>query len=106
MAVNGVARVTFGVESVSECARFYEDFGITNTRLTDDAADFSVPDGSEVRIRRCDDDTLPASYSTGSCAREVIWGVDSEEDLDRLGHDLCRDRNLTQDAEGVLHFPG
>jgi catechol 2,3-dioxygenase-like lactoylglutathione lyase family enzyme len=84
MSIVGVDRVTYGVEDIASCKRFFADWGLKLVRETPDALDFECINGAEIQVRRKEDPSLPDAIEPGPTVREVVWGVDSETDLDRL----------------------
>jgi catechol-2,3-dioxygenase len=104
MAVNGVAEVIYGVEDLDLCVRFYEEFGLLKEHSDGSEAVFRVPEGSIVRLRRHDDPRLPMPFGERIGVRETIWGVESEDELQRLNDDLRSDRAVTVDADGTSHL--
>ncbi|HWV40772.1 VOC family protein [Pseudorhodoplanes sp.] len=101
MAINGVETVVFSATNPDELIRFFEDFGLEGTR-TAAGADFVLPEGSKVLVRKDSDPALPPKFLPGDGPREVIWGVDSQAALDAIEADLKTDRVVTKDADGTL----
>src|SRR5262245_25606113 len=88
MSILGIDRITYGVEDVDACRKFFLDWGLRLVRDTDRALDFETLNGGEVLIRPADDPTLPPAIETGPTLRHVIWGVEHGDDLDRLRKQL------------------
>jgi len=84
MSILGIDRITYGVDDVAKCRKFFLDWGLKLARESGDALDFETLNGCEVFVRRADDPELPAAIEPGSTLREVVWAVASEADLDRL----------------------
>ncbi|MFC1401400.1 MULTISPECIES: VOC family protein [Streptacidiphilus] len=107
MAIIRIERAVYGVEDVAECTRFFEDFGLDPVPKSGTAVGASVElatrTGQIVELRPLDDPDLPAGVEPGSTIREIVWGVESQADLDRLHAELSRDREVTVDGDGVLH---
>jgi catechol 2,3-dioxygenase-like lactoylglutathione lyase family enzyme len=91
MSILGIDRITYGVDDVAKCRKFFLDWGLKLARESGDALDFETMNGCEVRIRRADGPGLPAPMEAGSTLREVIWGVQDAADLDRLRSALGAD---------------
>jgi catechol 2,3-dioxygenase-like lactoylglutathione lyase family enzyme len=104
MAILGVESAVFGVDDLDQCSRFWQDFGLTPVARGADESIFEVMSGSKIVVRRRDDPTLPAAYADRPGVRETIWGVDTEEALEKLVADLSRDRKIRRDADGTAHF--
>src|SRR5262245_18515950 len=96
MAVNGIARIWYGAEDLDEGIRFYQDFGLELVTKTASGADFALPDGASVHIRRANDPSLPAPCENAIGVRRVVWGVDSAAELARLQHVIGADREIAQ----------
>jgi catechol 2,3-dioxygenase-like lactoylglutathione lyase family enzyme len=84
MSILGIDRITYGVEDVAKCRKFFLDWGLKLVRESGDTLDFETHNGCEVFVRRLDGPGLPAPIEPGSTLREVIWGVADAADLDRL----------------------
>jgi catechol 2,3-dioxygenase-like lactoylglutathione lyase family enzyme len=104
MAINGIDTLVYGVDDVTECTRFFEDFGLVCTARSAECAVFELEEGSRVELRRIDDPGLPASSLVGTGVREVVWGVDTAANLAVLAADLGRDRPLRHAPDGSVHF--
>lgn len=104
MAINGIAALTYGVDDVALCTRFFEDFGLPLANRSATSARFALDEGSTVTIRDIHDAALPQSNITGIGVREIVWGVDDAGHLERLATDLARDRTVRRDADGTAHF--
>lgn len=102
MAILGIESVIFGVEDLAECTRFWDDFGLK--ALSRDAREsvFEVASGSKVVVRLRGDTGLPDWFDWNG-VKEVIWGVDTAENLEALVADLSRDRDVRRDADGTAH---
>jgi catechol 2,3-dioxygenase-like lactoylglutathione lyase family enzyme len=107
MNILGIEGITYGVTDFATCIRYLQDWGFTRAEA-DGPARFLTAEGTWIELRASEDPALPrlrheSPFFTGSCAREVVWGVDSAATLDKLGADLSRDRVVTRDAQGTLH---
>lgn len=103
MTITRVESVTFGVESIEEACRFWDDWGLQCLDRGAQGANFGLPTGQSVHVRGTADAGLPPpvedAYST---AREIVWGVDSEPSLKALAVELQKDREVRSGADGVL----
>jgi catechol 2,3-dioxygenase-like lactoylglutathione lyase family enzyme len=104
MSILGIDRITYGVEDVAKCRRFFLDWGLKLVRESADGLDFETLNGCEVLVRRTDDPRLPAPMEPGSTLREVIWGVQGAADLDRLRASLGAAAEWHA-SEGTLRTP-
>ncbi|KWR78818.1 VOC family protein [Pseudomonas citronellolis] len=81
MSVLGIDEITYGVEDLPRCRRFFEDWGLS---LVDERADqvvFETLNGCRVVVAALDKPGLPPAIEPGSTVREVVWGVASADDL-------------------------
>jgi catechol 2,3-dioxygenase-like lactoylglutathione lyase family enzyme len=104
LAITGIASLVYGVDDVQESARFFEDFGLYGQERRADFASFRLPEGSSVVIRKHSDPLLPETRAAGMGVREVVWGIDTKESLDRLVEGLGKDQSLIRDEDGTIHF--
>jgi catechol-2,3-dioxygenase len=103
--IEGIDRVTYGVEDIAACRRFFLDWGLKLMREGADGLDFESLNGCELMIRKVDDPSLPPAVEAGSTVREVIWGIHAASDLEALRalHDLrqCGDMLCGVDPTGI-----
>ena len=110
MGICRIEEVHYGVEDVAECVSFFDDFGLIRAPGTDGdddtptTATYLTPVGQRIRFSGRQDPRLPPALEPGSSVREMIWGVDSEADLARLGDAVAADREVIADADGSVHF--
>ena len=103
MNIRGVDRVILGIEEMDEAQRFLRDFGLTETESGARGATFQALDGTDVVLRGAADRSLPMAIGAQTNAREIIWGVADGEELQRLGAELSKDRQVVMGPDGVLH---
>jgi catechol 2,3-dioxygenase-like lactoylglutathione lyase family enzyme len=77
MSITGIDSITYGVEDVELCRRFFADWGLRERG----AGNFETLNGCEVKIRHKDDPALPPAMEAGSTLREVVWGLDDSSIL-------------------------
>jgi catechol 2,3-dioxygenase-like lactoylglutathione lyase family enzyme len=77
MSITGIDSITYGVEDLELCRRFFVDWGLQPKGEND----FETLNGCEVKLRRKDDPSLPPAMEPGSTLREVIWGTDDDTTL-------------------------
>lgn len=104
MAINGIETLRYGVEDLALCTRYFDDFGLPLREQSSGNSVFELEEGSKVELRHIADRSLPDSKIEGIGAREVIWGVDTEANLERLVDGLKRDREVRRDGDGTAHF--
>jgi catechol 2,3-dioxygenase-like lactoylglutathione lyase family enzyme len=102
MGVVRIETVTYSVDDLDTCVRFFTDFGLELQHADDATAVFATLAGQELRLTT-DDTALPPALEEGPAIREVVWGVDSPATLERLVEDVDADRDVWVDADGVHH---
>jgi catechol 2,3-dioxygenase-like lactoylglutathione lyase family enzyme len=103
MTIERIEAVTYAVDDLDECSRFFTDFGLDLEHRDDDGAVFTTRVGQRIVLRRVGDPSLPTPIEDGPGIREVVWGVDSDESLQALIADLKTDRDVVVDDNGVAH---
>ncbi len=72
MSITGIDSITYGVEDVELCRRFFADWGLAEIA----PGDFETLNGCEVKIRHKDAPDLAPAMEAGSTLREVVWATD------------------------------
>ncbi len=103
MKITRIESILYGVEDLDTGIRFYRDWGLDCLDVGANGADFGLPSGQTVVLRRADDPALPPAVEIGSSAREITWGVDDADSLQAIAKELSRDREVTTDAAGGIH---
>ncbi|SDJ87582.1 Catechol-2,3-dioxygenase [Pseudomonas delhiensis] len=83
MSVLGIDEITYGVEDLPRCRRFFEDWGLALVGEQPDEVVFETLNGCRVVLAALDKPGLPPAIEPGSTVREVVWGVESADDLAR-----------------------
>lgn len=104
MAIMGVAKAVYGVDDLDTCTRFFIDYGLDQIEKTADRTVFELEDGAQVILRKKDDPSLPKAWFDGNGIKETIWGVDTQDSLERLVEGLKTDREVRRDNDGTAHF--
>jgi catechol 2,3-dioxygenase-like lactoylglutathione lyase family enzyme len=99
VGVERIESVTHTVDDLDANVRFFTDFGLELHRADDTTAIFATLVGQEFRLTT-DATGLPAAVEDGPTIREVVWGVDTAEELRRLVTALRSDRDVSEE-EGV-----
>ncbi|WBG63928.1 VOC family protein [Pseudomonas citronellolis] len=81
MSVLGIDEITYGVEDLPRCRRFFEDWGLDLVDEQPDQVVFETLNGCRVVVAALDKPGLPPAIEPGSTVREVVWGVASADDL-------------------------
>ncbi len=103
MNIKGVDCTILGVDEMTEAQRFCRDIGLTEAETGTRGATFLALDGTGVMLRGASDPGLPPAAGALVNARTTIWGVGSEQDLEAIGAELGRDREVRRDNDGTLH---
>src|SRR5579872_4560636 len=103
MPIMRVESIVYGVDDVSAATAYFEEWGLKTREKGATGAEFALPTGQSVQIRGAGDNVLPKAIEGGPTVRETIWGVDSKTELDKIGAELSKDREVTRDAAGGLH---
>lgn len=103
MGIQRIESVTYGVDDLDSCVRFFEDFGLALVRRDDERATFETLVGQTLHLDTAPDPALPPALEAGPTLREVVWGVDTREELETLTALVAVDREVTVDAAGTRH---
>lgn len=106
MGIQHIESVTYDVRSgeiLEEAVRFFEDFGLFLVERTDEHAVLETLAGQTVQLDTAPGPLFPPSVESGPTLREVVWGVDDAEALERLVADAGKDRTVREGADGVHH---
>lgn len=98
MSIIGIEKLEFGVDNLSDCARFMQDFG-----LEADAGEraFSTLSGARVALHPLDEPDLPPAFEAGNTLRRMSWGVESRAALEALRPQLARQPGF-REVDGAL----
>jgi catechol 2,3-dioxygenase-like lactoylglutathione lyase family enzyme len=103
VGIVGIESVIYGVNDVAECTRYFVDFGLPLAEKAESFARFQLDEGSSVFIRHITDPAIRPSSLAGIGVCEVIWGVDTQDNLDRLVTNLRQDRAVEFEHDGSAH---
>ncbi|MGP2441617.1 VOC family protein [Streptomyces sp. JW3] len=103
MGIQRIESVTYSIDDLGECVRFFEDFGLFLVERTDEHAVFETRTGQTLHLDTDPNPLLPPPVEDGPTLREVVWGVDTQQELDRLVAAVARDRQVRASADGVHH---
>ncbi len=103
MAISRIEELIYGVSDIRECSDFLENWGLIKLEETSEGANFKTLENQIVSLRLIGDVSLPPSHEVGSTVREVIWGVDSLLDLDKISNELSSDREVVSGSDGTIH---
>ncbi|MGW3288648.1 VOC family protein [Streptomyces sp. NPDC001002] len=103
MGIQRIESVTYGIDDLDECARFFDDFGLFPLERTEEHAVFETLTGQTLHLDTVPGPLLPSPVEDGPTLREVVWGVDTQEELQRLVAVVAKDREVRESADGVHH---
>lgn len=101
MKILGPETVTFGVDDMATAGKFWTDFGLSKAEETNDRVVFETAQKTTIEIRPIAAPDLPPALIPGSTAREITWGVETEDDLDEAAARLGRLTDVDI-ADGVV----
>ena len=101
MALSGIDAVIFGVADMAEAKRFLDDWGVKQISVDADRLVYETRDGAEVIVRPSDAPDLPAPIEPGNTVREVIWGADNAQELDKTLAQLKAGGGVKTGADGL-----
>ncbi len=100
--LSGIDRIVYGVEDLKMCQRYFKDWGLALASASATEVVFETLEKSQVVLRHKDDAELPPAIEEGSTVREVIWGADSQEELQRLLDRVEGKVNLARGDDGIV----
>ena len=98
MSIIGIEKLEFGVDNLSDCARFMQDFGL---EADADERAFSTLSGARVALYPLDEPALPPAFEAGNTLRRMSWGVESLAALEALRPQLARQPGF-REVDGAL----
>ncbi len=105
MAIVGIDTLLYGVQDLEKATQFLDDFGLQRLSSNAEETIYRLAEGSTVIVRSIDHASMPDdSAYTGFGVKETIWGVDTEDNLQRLVDDLKQDREVTLGDDGAWRF--
>jgi len=84
MSVLGIDEITYGADDLPACRRFFGDWGLTLANEEADRLVFETLNGCRVIVAAADRPGLPPAIEPGPTLREVVWGVESADDIARI----------------------
>ncbi len=99
MSVLGIDEITYGADDLATCQRFFQDWGLHLVEETRDQLTFETLNGCRVIVASSSLSELPPALESGPTLREVVWGVESEQDLLKYQESI-------RSAPGFVHEKG
>jgi len=89
MSVEGIDEITYGADDLPACKRFFIDWGLTLINEEDNRLSFETLNGCKVIVAASDHPDLPPAIEQRPTVREVVWGVETKEDLAEIESRIC-----------------
>jgi len=83
MSVLGIDEITYGADDLPACRRFFLDWGLQLVAEEGDRLVFETLNGCRVIVAAAGRADLPPAIESGPTLREVVWGVETRDDLAR-----------------------
>ncbi|MGW2292098.1 VOC family protein [Streptomyces phaeochromogenes] len=103
MGIQRIESATYSIDDLDECVRFFDDFGLFLVERTDEHAVFETLTGQTLHLDTDPGRLLPPAVENGPTLREVVWGVDTPQELERLVAAAGKDREVRRSADDVHH---
>ena len=84
MSVEGIDEVSFGALDLAACQRFFGDWGLTQVSASAQTLVYESLNGCRVIAAASDTPGLPPGIEPDPTLREVVWGVQTQADLDAV----------------------
>ncbi|MFZ3118745.1 MAG: VOC family protein [Variovorax sp.] len=91
MSVLGIDQITYGADDLPTCRKFFSDWGLALVREAADELVFECLNGCRVIVAASGKQGLPPAIEDGPTLREVVWGVESQTDLNRYAAAITGD---------------
>ncbi len=101
MAVLGIDEVTYRAEDLPTCKKFFQDWGLKLVSENASELVFHTLNECVVRVAHPNTPGLPAGLEEGPTMVEVVWGVESERDMQTYAANL-RDNEAFSHANGRI----
>ncbi|WP_405725718.1 VOC family protein [Streptomyces sp. NBC_01537] len=103
MGIQRIESVTYSVDDLGSCVRFFTDFGLTLVECGDTGAVFETLAGQTLHLDTLPDPLRREPLEATPTIREVVWGVDTPEELETLVRRVAKDRQVTTTGDGTHH---
>jgi len=84
MSVEGIDEISYGADDLPACKRFFLDWGLTLIDEEPDRLSFETLNGCKVIVAARNHPDLPPAIEDRPTLREVVWGVESADDLAQI----------------------
>jgi catechol 2,3-dioxygenase-like lactoylglutathione lyase family enzyme len=93
VGVQRIESVIYTVDDLATNVRFFDDFGLDLESADDATAVFRTRIGQSLVLIAGDRPDLPPPVEKGPTAREIVWGVDTVDELVRLAAKVGAERH-------------
>lgn len=101
MSVEGIDEVSFGAQDLAACERFFADWGLKQVSASAQALVFESLNGCRVIAAASDSPDLPPGVEPDPTLREVVWGVQTQADLDAIREQFRTQPGFVDSGERV-----
>ncbi len=101
MDIMGIDGITYGADDFEKCKAFFKDWGLQLESESDSKLEYSTLNGCRVNVVKIATADLPPPIEEGPTLREVVWGVSSNQVLERLGEKLADVPGFRKDVQSV-----
>jgi catechol 2,3-dioxygenase-like lactoylglutathione lyase family enzyme len=84
MSVLGIDEITYGADDLAACRKFFSDWGLHLVQEESDRLVFETLNGGRVIVAASGRAGLPPAIEEGPTLREVVWGVEADDDVARI----------------------
>jgi len=84
MQILGIDEITFGARDLKSCKQFFQDWGLALLDETPLLLVFASLNGCRIRVAHSDMPNLAPGIESDPTLREVVWGVASDEVLQKF----------------------
>jgi catechol 2,3-dioxygenase-like lactoylglutathione lyase family enzyme len=103
VGIQRIESVTYSVSDLAESVRFFEDLGLTLVGRDSTRAVFETLVKQTLCLDTEADSALPPPLEPTPTIREVVWGVDTSEELESLVAKVAVDRHVRRTDDGTCH---
>jgi catechol 2,3-dioxygenase-like lactoylglutathione lyase family enzyme len=99
LSVLGIDQITYGVQDLVTCRQFFLDWGLHLKSEAVDELVFESLNGCQIVVSALGKSGLPVAIENGPTLYQVVWGVESDADLDLYAAAIAKD---TAFVDGIV----
>ena len=103
MAIRRIESLAYGADNVAAGIKYFTEWGVETVETGASGATFRTPADQLIHLRKSSDENRPAAPEGRNTMLEATWGVDGKDDLEALGAELSKDRQIRRDPDGTIH---